>query len=142
MLICSECGEMVPNLEGDICTMCRFWMSVIETKDVHPIIDGTCYCLAPFVIDNETPQWNGFEGRWFKLIFNDGRVFYTNNLFHNGDVPTKWRAQLPDNCRFEHFFDKSELEPFMKIKTIRRSDVLEKGMQGMQPEEPTPKKYI
>lgn len=128
-MICKICEREVPRLKEDLCSHCEFWLDVTKETDIHPIFNGNCYCLAVNIIDNRNPKWNGFGGRWFKITFNDGRVFYTNNLFHNGVVPDLWKSKLPDNCVLTEHFDMDEIDQYKNIQVIRRKDVLVSGMQ-------------
>lgn len=130
-MTCKICNRVVPKLEDGLCSNCEFWFDITKKSDIHPIYNGNCYCLAENIIDNRTPKWNGFGGQWFIVIFNDGRVFYTNNLFHNGVIPDEWRSKLQDNCVITNIInkiDRAEIEQYSLVPFIRRKDVLADGM--------------
>lgn len=77
-----------------------FWEEIINTKENHPIIEGVCYYVniyKPIKLINT--KYNGFGGRWFKILMN-GKIIITNNLYHNGTVPDEYKEQLPDNAKF------------------------------------------
>jgi hypothetical protein len=42
----------------------------------------------------------GFSGREIWIRFNDECVVKTRNLWHQGEVPTRFKDRLPDNARF------------------------------------------
>lgn len=40
----------------------------------------------------------GFGGAAFTIFFNDGRIVHTNDLWFQGEIPPKYREQLPDDA--------------------------------------------
>ena len=110
-MICRICGKEFEKSKWykpyhDICSsecyVDNFWQEIINEKDYHVIVDGVCYYYDPNkIINTNLPQYNSYAGRIFKILFNDGRIVLTNNLWCNGDIPEKFREQLPDNAVFE-----------------------------------------
>lgn len=109
-MICEICGKEFDKPQyhtydkicGDKdCFTKKFWLSIIEEKKYHPVINGVCYYCD---VDNpisDSRGFRGFGGRYFKIRFIDtGKIIETNNLCHNGDVPKEFRDQLPDNAEF------------------------------------------
>lgn len=89
--------------EKRICFTCDHWLQLIE-KDAHEyrrrhvIVDGRHYVMG----DNTTEphRWSGFGGDTFVIEFFDGRKVVSNNLWHQGTIPERWREQLADNAKF------------------------------------------
>ena len=89
--------------EGKTCSFeCNkkyFWLSIIEdTSNRHVIYNGNCYWIGP-----ERDKEKGFGGRRFHIEYLNGNHFYTTNLNYNGEVPSEFRAQLPDNVKIIMF---------------------------------------
>ncbi len=82
------------------CYDCSFWLVKVNYPHYmvrhQVIISGHHYMwyaeTAGFI--------RGFGGRRFKIQFLDGRIVETNNLWHNGQVPERFRSMLPDNAEF------------------------------------------
>ena len=101
---CILCGT---NLKKDhfsrdsksLCFDCDFWMEKITLssaeKEMRAIIDNNHY-----MIGGTDSYVKGFNGKEFIIIFNDGRKVMTNNLWHQGKIPERFRAMLPNNARF------------------------------------------
>lgn len=110
MFTCEICGKKYEtpryfdeykNVCGADCFTKKYWQEIINEKEYHPIINGVCYYLnIDKPIEETTYGFLGFDGRRFKIKFNDGRIIETNNLWHNGDVPEWCRKDLPDNAEF------------------------------------------
>ena len=74
---------------------CKFWEDLISNpKSI--IINGHHYIDGGK--DQDYPL--GFSGRVFNIIFNNGEVLETNNLFHQGKIPDSFRFQLVNNAKF------------------------------------------
>jgi hypothetical protein len=109
---CRECGKPSDshkykglNIPSDLCFRCDFWLGHISRKDEPESIriNGEHYRLSTPLWE-ENPQkreFLGFAGRVFLIHFNDGRVVKTNNLWHQGTIPERFRNRLPDNAHFE-----------------------------------------
>lgn len=51
-----------------------------------------------YSIGSSTDYPKGFSGTRWLIRFLDGRRAITDSLWGLGDIPTEWRAQLPDNA--------------------------------------------
>ena len=105
-MICEICGK---NFEykmyyGEYSNCCsgrcftrKFWNNIMEEKDEHVIVDGTCYAIA----NTPTNGFCGFGGCRFKIkMFGTGEVIETNNLWCQGKIPEEYRDQFPDPAQF------------------------------------------
>jgi hypothetical protein len=102
---CIECGgpgNAHERLDGAVllaeklCSDCHFWIKKI--KDTAPnrvIAKGHHYRIG-----RPGEAFPGFAGRKFVINFNDGRQITTTNLWHQGEVPARFRDRLPDNAVF------------------------------------------
>lgn len=104
--ICEFCGREFsrtcePNAyNGNNCFNCSFWIKKIELSDEDEdrrvIVDRQHYRLG-----NDDPgAFRGFGGRKFTILFQDGRIIETSNLWHQGEIPERFRKWLPDNAIF------------------------------------------
>ena len=85
---------------GNNCFDCSFWIKKIDISEEDQarrvIVNGQHHRLG---IDNVGP-FRGFGGRAFRIQFQDGRIVETSNLWHQGEIPEKFREWLPDNATF------------------------------------------
>lgn len=107
---CVECGEIhTPHqwstgaklAARGLCHFCAFWtdayLRVQSGRSI--VVGGNCYSIA----EEPKPGERGFFGHGgslFRIEYPDGRIVESRNLWHNGDVPPRWRERLPDNARF------------------------------------------
>jgi len=106
--LCGICGEAdSPDnwlgnvLEEDLCFSCSFWVRhIYEYRNGKKVvIDGNMYSVGVEV--RERFAFKGFGGRQFEIQMKDsGKSFITSNLWHNGQVPDRFREKLPDNAVF------------------------------------------
>lgn len=105
---CKKCGKIfdacyhnfgLEMIERGLCFTCLFWEKRKEIKDRHDVarINGTHYQIAR---DDPNAYFKGFGGREFKILFNDGRRVITHNLWCQGNIPERFRDELPDNAVF------------------------------------------
>ena len=97
-----EKGQLV---ESGLCFSCRFWEEQIAQDaellaDPAPIwipcvIEGSHYMFEPGIF---TDTRNCGMGGAPYLITVDGREYKTNNLWHQGKIPDRFRDRLPDNA--------------------------------------------
>lgn len=81
-------------LETQTCFNCNFWLEIIENKANHVIIENHCYAIGP-----PDQKWRGFGGR--KFTIKQGTVcITTDNLWHQGEIPERFRELLPNNAEF------------------------------------------
>jgi hypothetical protein len=86
-------------LRTRLCFSCHFWRRHIEDPGEAPhrvVVDGHHY-----IIGEEGPAvFKGFGGAKWRIRFADGRETCTSNLWHQGEIPTHFRGDLPDNAVF------------------------------------------
>lgn len=89
--------------KGQLCFMCHFWQEKIGWREENRpdcfVIEGHHYKVNP-----DAPKGAfgvGFGGSKFHIKPNDGRSeIVTKNLWHQGDVPERFRDVLTDNAIF------------------------------------------
>jgi hypothetical protein len=93
------------------------------------IIDGEAYGVKPDVQHEDKQIGNslsGFGGAEFRIQTDHG-VITTHNLWYIGEVPGKYRHELPDNAKF--------LTPEKHPETVRTDHSLfQAGHQNKQPQ--------
>lgn len=108
MYSCIKCGAHVDAnryrcseemTQRCLCFDCNFWTEHVqrdhnEDKDVFVIANGIHYIID----ESPNPYFKGFGGAKFTILFNDGRVVKTDNLWVQGDIPELFRDELPDNA--------------------------------------------
>jgi len=100
---CVLCGEaydssshygMEEAEKAKRCFHCDFWVQKIQSgKGVR--INGHHYQIG-----REGDAFPGFSGRRFVILFRDGTRVVTTNLWHQGEIPERFRDTLPDNAEF------------------------------------------
>lgn len=111
-VICSICGaeedseNYIPATmkileKSKMCFHCYHWHVQHELDKQgarqFAIINGTHYVLYPHMDD----RWmSGGCGLKRTIKFKDGRVETCDNLWCQGDIPSHWRALMPDNAEF------------------------------------------
>lgn len=102
---CTVCGAREPNrwvpetkerlARLSLCFNCDLWRGIISRADRFIRIAGVCY------VDNgKNKPRDGFGGRTFRIRMNDGREITTDNLWTQGVIPERFRAEFPDNAMF------------------------------------------
>ena len=80
-----------------VCFTCGFWQD--RAAEAHlPTsvrVGGVHYQIGP-----KGDPYPGHGGARFVVHFADGRAVETNNLWHQGEIPARFRARLPDNATF------------------------------------------
>lgn len=107
--ICKVCGKPFTKTKwgepyklicSEECFEKNFWLEIIQEKEHHPVIDGTCYYLNRNDLEGRGP-FKGCAGHHFRIRFLDtGEVVDTTNLWVNGDIPEEFRDRLPDTAEF------------------------------------------
>lgn len=82
-----------------LCFTCAFW----KDKIAHPhpdreIINGSHYVFHKWL--SKPQHFQGFGGKTMYILKNDGTVKRSNNVWFQGDVPDKFKPQLPDTAKF------------------------------------------
>jgi hypothetical protein len=109
-LDCVECGEKVnpenwcESTASDLrerseCFSCNFWLRYVRRKDEPNVVratDGHHYIIGPE--DDRPGCCRGHGGRKFVVRFTDGREVETTNLWHQGEIPERFRGRLPVNA--------------------------------------------
>lgn len=107
---CERCGVHVENRftedtargleERRRCLDCGFWENYERRRDDSGMvrIDGQHYVIAGELRPGDCGP--GFGGREFRIRFHDGRKVVTRNLWHQGEIPERFRTTLPDNASF------------------------------------------
>lgn len=82
-----------------LCFTCAFWKEKIENP--HPdreIVNGFHYVINPWLYSRGFFQ--GFGGKSMYLLRNNGTVTRSNNVWCQGEIPERFRSQLPNTARF------------------------------------------
>lgn len=88
--------------EHQLCFDCEFWRmqhQLDEQRGEHnwAVIDGHHYVIEP---DNPNSYFKGFGGAEFHIQWDDGTIKTTKNLWHQGEIPEKWKDTFPNNAKF------------------------------------------
>ena len=94
------CGQEM--VDRQLCFTCNHWQNQLEADKERgdykwAVIDGGHYVIAP---EDEKTRFRGFGGQKFIIIFEDGTVVRTTNLWFQGHIPEEWKSQFPDNAVF------------------------------------------
>lgn len=108
---CYKCGEAVDTSKywkeraleleiASICNTCKFWFNkmfddIVSHKGSFVIANGSHYIIGD---ENSADSFRGFYGAKFTVKFFDGRVVKTSNLWHQGEIPEVFKAEMPDNA--------------------------------------------
>lgn len=102
-------GELIKYLLRDImeerkcCFHCAFWINHLDLYKDDPewlVIDGASWIVFPYVPASERGySFIGCGGREMKAITEDGREFFSNNWWHQGDIPERF-LKLIDKFHF------------------------------------------
>lgn len=69
----------------------------MENSRVRAVrVDGQHYTIHP----DKNAGFIGYGGQGFTILFDDGEVVRTNNMWSQGEIPELWRTRLPDNASF------------------------------------------
>jgi len=104
--ICELCGNGFTrtcdpeSYIRDSCFDCSFWLKKINMSAADEarrvIVDGQHYRLG----SSPSGPFRGFGGREFIIVFHDGRIVETSCLWHQDEIPERFRRWLPDNAIF------------------------------------------
>lgn len=108
--LCSFCNEKEKDngdhhdCDPDLCFTCNFWKKYVGLKnDPRSVrINGEHYWLGD---DNGTPdRYKGYGGRQFKIrclnVSGSSITVTTTDLWYQGEIPERFRADLPDNANW------------------------------------------
>lgn len=112
--ICVICGkdysdEIFDLVKPGHCFQCSHWeeqyeldttfRSNPENNQVVIIVDG-CHYVADIDTNKKDDFFKGFGGSNWYVKFNDGRIGAFDNVWHQGEIPERFRQKLPDNAVF------------------------------------------
>lgn len=82
-----------------ICFTCDFWIEKFETLNSINVarINNNHYTIGR---EQDDGGFRGHAGRKFIIKFDDGEVIKTTNLWHQGEIPERFRKYLPNNATF------------------------------------------
>lgn len=92
------CGVCRNKIVGDslVCRECDFWLE--QWRDGN---SGVARIKgAHYRIGVEHSNFKAQGGRKFTIEFFDGREVVTTNLWHQGQIPPRFRNLLPNNATF------------------------------------------
>ena len=102
---CCKCGNSVDSSKyvnyremesRHLCLHCNFWQNHVDNDaTVIVIANGEHYIIGD---ENSTDYFRGFGGAKVTIKFNDGRVVKSSNLWYQGDIPERFRNEMPDNA--------------------------------------------
>lgn len=105
--ICRKCGQIAwlgflnwrDLIEAKMCFTCLDWSRFVLIRN-RP--DCVRVNHEHYMIENEDSAFGmrGHGGRRFEILFHDGRVVVTRNLWHQGNIPVHFREEIPDNATF------------------------------------------
>ena len=110
-LVCSFCGHPIDidnydlnlhlpqkMLAERLCYQCAFWKDKAEHPDPNrEIINGHHYIFHPY---KETKSYfQGMNGRTICIMKTDGTVKCSNDVWHQGEIPERFRCLLPDTAK-------------------------------------------
>ena len=89
--------------ERKCCFHCAFWINHLGLYKNDPnwlVINGASWMVHPYVPASERKSgFFGCGGREMKAITEDGREFFSNNWWHQGDIPERF-LKLIDKSHF------------------------------------------
>lgn len=85
-------------VEKHICFQCAFWLDKIENPAPNrEVIKGEHYTFNPY--QDHQAIFQGHGGRVFYGVRNDGTLIISNNVWFQGEIPKRFREQLPDTAQ-------------------------------------------
>lgn len=90
-------------VERQLCFHCLFWTELLEADRTDMFVaEGHHYHIGPE--EGGGPggiRARGYGGRKHFVQFKDGRRVTTTNLWHQGEVPKRFRDKFPDDATLE-----------------------------------------
>ena len=112
-ITCVECGKIAfpyqtsgemqrRMIDERLCFNCCFWTEWMcrQNEPETARINGWHYRIGKEMPPTYPSHLLGSAGRRFAIVFPDGRVVVTHNLWCQGQIPEHFRERLPDNARF------------------------------------------
>lgn len=111
-LVCSICGQPININDFDLhqhlpkmmlaehlCYQCAFWIDKARNPDPNrEIIEGNHYIFKPF--KEEKTYFMGMRGHKLYIMKTDGTVKCSNDVWHQGEIPERFRSIFPDTAKF------------------------------------------
>lgn len=103
--VCQHCGSFMAFSQANphdvkemqqrgCCSYCLHFLSILDSCPESFCADGRVYSLG--LEDAKGPSHcRGFGGQKWRITKEDGTVFYSTNLWHNGLAPVKIAAMFP-----------------------------------------------
>ena len=99
--------DLPDNLRG-YCSDCRFWLAK-EGQPGQVFVEqgggarhSYYFNTAEPVVRTDYPETLlGFRGTPWRVTFTDGRVVVTNNLYGEGEIPSRFHGMFPPNASLE-----------------------------------------
>lgn len=104
---CSCCGGVVrlsysnnkDLIQTKTCFTCNHWLEKAKYPNRGLVIDGNYYTHRG--LQKTEARHRGFGGVFWKIkMKKSGEVVETNDLWHGGDIPERFRDVLADNAEF------------------------------------------
>lgn len=83
---------------NNLCESDQHWYDLWEIKDdLNTVrVNGVHY-----IIGEPNAKFKGMGGARVEVVFNDGRVVVTDNLWHQGKIPKHWQELgMQNNATF------------------------------------------
>lgn len=99
-----KCNHRSIMEERKCCYYCAFWINHLDLYKDDPkwlVIDGASWVVHPYVPASERKSsfFIGCGGKEMKAITEDGREIFSNNWWHQGDIPERF-LKLIDKSHF------------------------------------------
>lgn len=78
------------------CFSCDLWSKRAKSGACKTVIDGHVYTPGR----DTTGKWRGMGGRRFDIEYFNGLRITTWDLWSAGEIPERFRSQIPDTARF------------------------------------------
>lgn len=96
--------------DRQLCFSCAFWTDKIENPPAgKEVIGGHHYTVHP-TAKRPDNLLRGFMGKEFFIRRFDGTLIKSNNVWHQGEIPERFRKQLPDTAVFIPMMTYQKLE--------------------------------
>lgn len=99
---CKVCGHIFETNKDEsicsyTCSSVDYWLDRVKRKACS---DQIVVNHVVYQIGNETDTFKGFNGMGWYILYENGVLRTTTNLWHNGTLPEAMWELLPDNAKF------------------------------------------
>jgi len=105
--VCDQLYDTASTYRGDrlkakgLCFECNFWTEKCENLRTYPREQIVCQARAYVIAPEDVRGMRGFGGAKYVIEFLDTKeVVESTNLWHNGEIPARFRPMMPDTVRF------------------------------------------